>query len=340
MSSSSRHPPLDTPPESETGTGTGTPEPGTDTPGTRAATGAGDAVAGGTEAVDTGTGAVDTAKGQTTEVELTRAQHAFARRVAESQATIPHLTLRVEVDLEECLARRGVSPPAAAGPAGRAGIATADAAEGAATAGTGEAPPARTAEIVRACALALREHPRVNSTYRDGRVQMHSRVNVGAAVSVEPGAPGEPEKFGKAGEDGIGGTAVIAPTVFDADTLTTEEIAAQIDDLRARAHAGTLAPPQLSGATFTVVDLGADGVSGTDGLDGVDAVTATIMPGQAAILAVGSIRPRPVATADRRVLARHTAMLTLSCDHRVLHGADAASFLARVRELLEASAVG
>lgn len=285
--SSPRHPPLDTPPE---------PEP--ELPALAAeANGAGavgaNAVVVGTDSPSADT--VTTARGETTEVELTRAQHTFARRVAESQATIPQLTLQVEVDLEECVAGREAGGPE----------------------------PCCTAEIVRACALALREHPRVNSSYRDGRVQMHSRVNIGVAVSVGDGEA--PEATAK--------TTVIAPTVFDADTLTRQEIGFQIGELRVRAQEGTLTPPELSGTTFTVVDFDA----GEDDGRGVDAFTATVQPGQAAILTVGSVRPRPVVTGDGRVVVHRTATLTLSCDHRMLHGADAARFLAWVRELLEAS---
>jgi len=242
-----------------------------------------------------GTGAVTTARGQTTEIELTRAQHTFARRVAESQATIPQLTLQVEVDLEECLTRRAASGPK----------------------------PCCTAEIVRACALALREHPRVNSTYRDGRVQMHSRVNIGVAVPVEDGGAG-------AHDASTEGTTAIAPTVFDADRLTVEETAREIDHLRVRALEGILSPPELSGATFTVFDLSAFGV---------DSFTATVPPGQTAILAIGSLRSRPVALDHGRLAVHRIATLTLSCDHRVLYGADAARFLTRIREPLEASAV-
>lgn len=308
------HPQLDTP-----------PEPGADTD-ALGAVASWTGTAGEDAGADTGTkrGAVSAAKGETTEIGLSRVQQTFARRVAESQATIPQLTLQVEVDLEGCLA------------------------------GANRGAPGCAAEIVRACALALREHPRVNSAYRDGCVQMRSRVNIGVAVAIDAEVQtGEPGKAGKAasatGESG-GGTETITPTVFDADTLTAEEIARQTDKLRMRAHEGTLAPPELSGATFTVIDLGTDGLGahgGDLGVDGgrekqgtygggVDAFTATVQPGQAAILAVGSVRPRPVASDDGRVVAHRTATLTLSCDHRVLYGADAARFLARIRELLEA----
>jgi pyruvate dehydrogenase E2 component (dihydrolipoamide acetyltransferase) len=240
-----------------------------------------------------GPGAVNTAKGETSELELSRAQHTFARRVAESKATIPHLTLQVQADMQACVALRPTL----------AGVSPEDSSTESAT-GYGEM-------VVRACALALREHPRANSSYRDGRVQLHSRVNIGLAIALDSGEPD--------------GSTVVVPTVFDADTRGLGEIAREIRDLRARAREGSLAPPELSGATFTVFDLGPFGV---------DAFAATVFPGQAAILAVGSVHPRAVADDNGQVVVRETVTLSLSCDNRVLYGADAGALLDRIRELL------
>src|SRR6202011_666309 len=107
---------------------------------------------------------VASAKGQTTEVELSRTQQVIARRMAESKATIPHFTLELDVDMEDCVALRSelkrIAPQ-------------------------GEAVPTYNDMVVKACALALRAHPRANSSYRDGRLQVHSRVNVGVAVATE-----------------------------------------------------------------------------------------------------------------------------------------------------------
>jgi pyruvate dehydrogenase E2 component (dihydrolipoamide acetyltransferase) len=242
--------------------------------------------------------ATSTAKGETTEVQLSRGQHNFARRAAESKATVPHLTLQIEVDMQECVALGASS----------ASPDTSSAAS----------PPICTDMVLRACALALREHPRANSSYRDGRVLVHSRVNIGFAVSLDSSVPADP----------VGGGAsvsVIVPTLFDADALMLAQTAQRTRELSARAREGSLEPPELSGATFTVFDLGRFGI---------DAFTATVPPSQAAILALGSIRPRPVVGEDGQILARHTAILTLSCDHRVLYGADAAGLLAGIRDLL------
>jgi pyruvate dehydrogenase E2 component (dihydrolipoamide acetyltransferase) len=118
----------------------------------------------------------------------------------------------------------------------------------------------------------------------------------------------------------------VVPTVFDADLKSLGEIARETRALAARVREGTITPPELSGGTFTVSNLG---------MYGVRNFTAIINPPQAAILSVGELEPRAVVR-GAEVLARHTMMLTLACDHRILYGADAALLLARIRELLEA----
>jgi pyruvate dehydrogenase E2 component (dihydrolipoamide acetyltransferase) len=170
--------------------------------------------------------------------------------------------------------------------------------------------------VIKACALALREFPTANSSYRDGRLQLHTRVNVGMAVAADTDT------------DGPAGGTLIVPTVFDADQKSLGEIARETRALADRVRAGTIAPPELGGGTFTVSNLGMFGVS---------AFTAIINPPQAAILSVGSLGPSAVVW-DGVVEARNTMTVTLACDHRILYGADGAKFLARVRELLEAPA--
>jgi pyruvate dehydrogenase E2 component (dihydrolipoamide acetyltransferase) len=161
--------------------------------------------------------------------------------------------------------------------------------------------------IVKASALALRRFPRVNAAYRDGAVETFERVNVGVAVAAEE--------------------TLLVPTVFDADTKSVAEIGTEARTLAARARDGSITPAELSGATFTVSNLG---------MFGIDSFSAVINPPQSAILAVGSMRPRPVVDEESgAVVARPTFGLTLACDHRVLYGADGARFLSYVRELLE-----
>ena len=253
-----------------------------------------------------------TAKGEVTVVELSRTQQTIARRMAESKATIPDFTLQAEVDMELCVALRAeLKGLVAQQPASRQEkTLAADGAPGAAHPDPAEATPTYNDMVVKASALALREHPRANGSYRDGHLQLHSRVNVGVAVASETPAGG----------------ALVVPTVFDADLKSLGEIARETRALAARVREGTITPPELSGGTFTVSNLG---------MYGVRNFTAIINPPQAAILSVGTLEPRAVVR-GAEVLARHTMMLTLACDHRILYGADAALLLARIRELLEA----
>jgi pyruvate dehydrogenase E2 component (dihydrolipoyllysine-residue acetyltransferase) len=232
--------------------------------------------------------AVATAKGSTTQVELNRLQQAVARRMAESKATIPDFTMALDIDMDACVAMRSELKRLAA--------------EGT------ESAPTYNDMVVKACALALREHPKANGSYRDGKLMLYSRVNVGVAVAA----------------DG----ALVVPTVFDADSKALGEIARETRSLAARVRDATITPPELGGGTFTVSNLGMYGIS---------SFTAIINPPQAAILSVGSVQRRPVVN-DDEIVARHTMKLTLVCDHRVLYGADAAELLARVRELLQAPA--
>jgi pyruvate dehydrogenase E2 component (dihydrolipoamide acetyltransferase) len=237
---------------------------------------------------------VMTAKGETTEVQLTRTQQTIARRMAESKATIPDFTLLIDVDMEQCVALRAELKRLSEQ---RRGLESGDAGQLAA--------PTYNDMVVKASALALREHPRANGSYRDGRLQLHSRINVGVAVAADE--------------------ALIVPTVFDADEKSLGEIARETRSLAERVRAATITPPELGGGTFTVSNLG---------MYGVQSFTAIINPPQAAILSVGSLQARPVVR-DGEVVARHMLTLTLVCDHRILYGAEAAQFLARVRELLE-----
>jgi pyruvate dehydrogenase E2 component (dihydrolipoamide acetyltransferase) len=231
-----------------------------------------------------------TAKGETTEVELSRTQQTIARRMAESKATIPHFALQTDIDMEECVALRTELK--------RLGRTDA---------------PTFNDMVVKACALALREHPRTNSSYRDGRLQLHGRVNVGVAVAVATDSD-EPT-----------GGALIVPTVFDADLKSLGEIAREARTLAARVREHSITPPELGGGTFTVSNLG---------MFGVTAFTAIVNPPQAAILSVGAVQPR-AAVRDDEAVVRRQMTVTLACDHRILYGADAARFLARIRELLE-----
>jgi pyruvate dehydrogenase E2 component (dihydrolipoamide acetyltransferase) len=159
--------------------------------------------------------------------------------------------------------------------------------------------------VVKAAALALREFPRANGAYRDGRLELYSRINVGVAVA--------------------GQNALVVPTIFDADRKGLREIARAARELAAKVRDGTITPPELSGGTFTVSNLG---------MYGIDSFSAVINPPQAGILAVGAITERPVVR-DGEIATAHLMSMTLACDHRILYGADGAEFLDRIRVLLE-----
>jgi len=228
----------------------------------------------------------ETAKGEAEIVEPNRMQSTIARRMAESKATVPHFYLSMEIDMTESVKLRARLKE----------IARED-----------ETVPTFNDMVVKACARALREFPRANGAYRDGRIELYPRVNVGIAV---------------AGQD-----TLVVPTVFDADSKSLGEIAGRARELAAKVRDGTITPPELSGGTFTVSNLGMYGITN---------FSAVINPPQAAILAIGTLEPKAVVDPDtRRVGVRDMMGVTLACDHRILYGADGAQFLGRVRELLE-----
>ena len=161
--------------------------------------------------------------------------------------------------------------------------------------------------VVKAVAGVLREFPRFNASFVDGSVECYSRVNVGVAVATED--------------------ALLVPVVHDADRKSLAEIGADTRRLADAARRRVLQPDDLQHGTFTVSNLG---------MFGVRSFTAIIDPPQAAILAVGSTRRAPVeANGDDRVAFRTVMTVTLTCDHRVVYGANGAQFLSRLRELLE-----
>ncbi len=225
-----------------------------------------------------------TAKGNVETQDLNKLQQTIARRMAESKATAPHFYLTIEIDMGKAVAARAAIKAASK---------------------EGDVVPSFNDMIVKACAIALREFPKANGAYRDGRFERYSRVNVGVAVAAEE--------------------ALVVPTVFDADQKGLRQIAADTRAVAAKVRDGSVTPPELSGGTFTVSNLG---------MYGIDEFDAVINMGQAAILAVGAIRELP-AVRDGEIVPAQLMKATLSCDHRVLYGAEGAEFLARVKQLLE-----
>jgi pyruvate dehydrogenase E2 component (dihydrolipoamide acetyltransferase) len=156
--------------------------------------------------------------------------------------------------------------------------------------------------LVASVAGVLEKHPRLNASWVSGKIRLNPEINVGVAIAVED--------------------AVVAPVIHGANSLPLKRISTERQNLSKRARANRLRPEDISGATFTISNLG---------MYQVDAFTAIINPPQAAILAIGSITDRVVAV-DGKPAVRPMMTLTLSCDHRVVDGARAAIFL---RDLVE-----
>ena len=226
----------------------------------------------------------ETAKGAVEVVELTKLQQTVSRRMAESKATAPHFYLQSQIDMSRCFDARVALKASAA---------------------EGVVIPSFNDMVVKACAIALREYPRANGAYRDGKWELYERVNVGIAVAAAE--------------------ALVVPTIFDADRKGLRQIATEARALAGKVRDKKITPPELSGGTFTVSNLGMYGVTNFH---------PVISLPQAAILAVGAITETPVIRGGEVAVARLMGV-TLACDHRILYGADGAEFLARVRALLE-----
>jgi len=221
-------------------------------------------------------------RGEVTVHAPTPTQATIARRMVESATTIPVFTVSADVDVSEIVAWRREARD------------------------KGEGAPSLNDFVVKATAATLREFPRFNASYVDGKVECYSRVNVGIAVATDD--------------------ALLVPVIRDADLKSLAELADETRVLADGARRRALKPVDFHDGTFTVSNLG---------MFGVRAFTAIIDPPQVAILAVGSARRAPVEEAADRVAFRDLLTVTLSCDHRVVYGADGARFLSRLRELLE-----
>jgi pyruvate dehydrogenase E2 component (dihydrolipoamide acetyltransferase) len=174
---------------------------------------------------------------------------------------------------------------------------------------TGEGPkPTYTDIVLWATAQALKHTPAVNASWVDGEppsVRVHPQVNLGVAVAVEEG--------------------LIVPVIPDAAALSLMELAVARRRVEAAVRAGRLRSDQLQGGTFTVSNLGGEGV---------DEFIALVNPPEAGILAVGAVKPRPI-VADGKLVAASTVRLTLSGDHRVFDGMEGARFLGEIASQLQ-----
>jgi len=218
-------------------------------------------------------------------VEPTRMQATIARRMAEAKSTVPEFTVTVEARVDLAVSMRQQLKDSVPG---------AD-------------KVTMTDFLVRACALALRKFPEVNSSWVDGKFQRKRRISIGLAV-----APSQ-------------GMGLLVPVVHDADLKDLIQISIESRQVIERARSGRPAEGDLSGATFSISNLG---------MYGVDEFVAIINPPEAAILAVGTIKEVPVVDAGRIVPGKVMRM-TLSVDHRVFYGATAAQFMAEVKRLIE-----
>jgi len=225
-------------------------------------------------------------------VPLQGMRRTIAERMSISYRTAPHITLTVRVDVSGLEeARARLNAKSQVEASGGPHVSV-------------------TALMVKAVAWALERHPWLNSTLRDEGIHLLREINIGVAVALPQG--------------------LIVPVVCRADRKGVAEIAAEVQDLTARAREGRLAPGDVARGTFTITNLGPLGI---------EQFTAIINPPQAAILAVGAIQPEVIADEKHQVTVRPVMRMTLSADHRIVDGAVAAHFLNDLREALEAPAL-
>lgn len=214
---------------------------------------------------------------------FSRMRAAIAKRMAGSMRDAPHFFVTSEIDMSEAVRLR-------------TSLKLSDRVPGEVT---------YTHLLVKAAAVALQRHPRVNAAYTPEGRAFRDDVNVGIAVALDDG--------------------LIVPVLHDCQRLSLLEVAARANALVERARSGTPRPEDLSGGSFTISNLG---------MYPVEHFTAVINPPQAAILATSAIKERPVVRDGQIVIAR-TMLVTLSSDHRVLDGATSARFLQEFKNLLE-----
>ena len=213
-------------------------------------------------------------------------RQAIARRMFEAKRDVPHFYVGVEIDMSEASRIR-------------ASIKESGAIEGFTI----------THLLLRALAVALPRHPRLNASYHEQGVALHREVSIGIAVAVADG--------------------LLVPVLRSLQELSLRDIVERSNALIERARRGKVQGDDLSGGTFSLSNVGM--------LD-VDELTAIINPPQAAILAVAAIRERPVVRAGALAVAK-TMRASLSCDHRVVNGVEAGSFLAELKQILERPAM-
>ena len=216
-----------------------------------------------------------------TEVEVSQMRKTIAKRLAESKFTAPHFYLTIELDMDNAVAARTAINAVA---------------------------PAKISfndMILKAAAVALKEHPKVNASWRGDQIRYNNHVHIGVAVAVEEG--------------------LLVPVIRFADTKPLSQIATEVKALAEKAQTKKLQPAEWEGNTFTISNLG---------MFGIEDFTAIINPPDACIMAVGAVRQAPVVK-NNQVVPGNVMKVTLSCDHRVVDGATGAKFLQTFKFLLE-----
>ena len=215
------------------------------------------------------------------EVPNSNMRKAIAKNLAKSKFTAPHYYLNVEFDMENAIAFRGQynSIP--------------------------DTKISYNDMIVKACALALREHPQVNSQWFDDRMQLNNHVHIGVAVAVPDG--------------------LLVPVVKFANEQSLPQIGAAVREYAGKARNKKLSLDEMEGSTFTISNLG---------MFGIESFTSIINQPNSAILSVGAIVEKPVVK-NGQVVAGNTMKLTLACDHRTVDGATGAQFLQTLKGFIE-----
>ena len=213
---------------------------------------------------------------------MTRMQQTIARRMTEARFSAPEFVLTAEFDMTEA----------------RSLLKSLREVDGAPRIGPNDL-------LIKAVALALVRHPKVNAGWENGTMMRYGRVNVANAVAIPDG--------------------LVAPVIFDADKKSLGQVATESKSLIEKAHNGKLAPGEYEGGTFTVSNLG---------MYGIDQFTPILTVPAACILGVGTMAPKPVVV-DGEIVVRERMRVDLACDHRVINGAEGAEFLQTLRRLLE-----
>ena len=222
------------------------------------------------------------AAGDFVDTPISQMRKTIARRLSESLFTAPHFYVTMEINMDKAMALRPQLNEVAT-----AKISFND-------------------MVIKACAVALKQHPAVNSAWLGDKIRKYNYVNIGVAVAVDEG--------------------LLVPVIREADKKTLSAISGEVKDLAGKAKDKKLQPKDWEGNTFSVSNLG---------MFGVDEFTAIINPPDSCILAIGAIKKVAAFKEDGTVYPTNIMKVTLSADHRVVDGATAAQFLLTVKKLLE-----